>query len=151
MMMLYGPWVATIFFLIIGLIFTIVSSIFGVLNAFGSPIETIVGVYGLFAWNAIAGINYFLVICIWAGEFHAHLAENAPISQILRDGEDRHWSSKGKSQLGYSYWLVLVSFFCHLINVALVGYFIYNKYKPKRKVLKLGDTSAPGPDTVILY
>jgi hypothetical protein len=45
----------TIFFLILALVFTGVSMLFGALNAFSNPIQTIFSVYGLVVWNALAG------------------------------------------------------------------------------------------------
>ncbi len=48
-------WTMTILFLVVGVIFTVVSSIFGVMNAFSNPISTILSVYGLVLWNGIAG------------------------------------------------------------------------------------------------
>lgn len=123
-MMNKGTWASTIAFLIIGLVFTVVASIFAALNAFSNPIETIVGVHGLIAWNAIAGtqsiyhlfllkklftfdflaFNYFLAICIYAGEYGSSLTEYAPISNVIREGTDLNWDCSGTSDLGYSYW-----------------------------------------------
>jgi hypothetical protein len=50
-----GPYVATIVFVVFGLIMTLVSSGFGAYNAFSSPIEMIVGVHGLVIWHGSAG------------------------------------------------------------------------------------------------
>ena len=124
-MMSKGTWASTVAFLIIGLIFTIVSSIMGGLNAFSNPIEWIVGVHGLLIWNSVAGeyrlanihnlmnivygtlfilaFCYFLVMCCFGGEFNSNLRKVAPISELLRSG-DNIWNTKGQASLGYSYW-----------------------------------------------
>lgn len=52
--MTYGPYVSTIFFVILGLFFTIISAIFSFFNVAHTPIELIFGSHGLVAWNAIA-------------------------------------------------------------------------------------------------
>ena len=53
-LMKYGTYVSTIFFLSLGLLFTIVAQIFSVLNVCHTPIDLIYGTHGLVAWNAIA-------------------------------------------------------------------------------------------------
>ena len=66
MMMKKATWGASVAFLVIGLIFTLVSSIMGGLNAFSNPIEWIVGVHGLLIWNSIAGTWLYIVKVITA-------------------------------------------------------------------------------------
>ena len=96
----------SISFLVIGLIWTIVSIIFGVLNAFSNPIRWIVSYYGLLIWNGIACFAYFVTVCTFAGEFNGRLKKSAPISDVVRRDEEGEvaWDSKGQAQLGYSYW-----------------------------------------------
>ena len=50
-----GTWISTIMFLLLGILFTVVCSVFGVMNAFSNPINTLFSVYGLVLWNGIAG------------------------------------------------------------------------------------------------
>lgn len=102
-MMRNGTCSATLAFAIIGLVFTVVAAIFAALNSFSTPIGNITGVNGLVAWNAIAALCYFLVICIFAGEFGANLKKDAPISQVIRYGVVE-WKSDDMASLGYSYW-----------------------------------------------
>ena len=54
----YGTYVSTIFFLSLGLLFTIVSQISSVFNTCHTPIDLIYGTHGLVAWNAIASKYY---------------------------------------------------------------------------------------------
>lgn len=54
-MMSHSSWGATVAFLVIGVVFTLVASVMGGLNAFSNPIEMIVGVHGLLIWNSVAG------------------------------------------------------------------------------------------------
>ena len=53
-LMKYGTYISTIFFLSLGLLFTIVAQIFSVLNVCHTPIDLIYGTHGLVAWNAFA-------------------------------------------------------------------------------------------------
>ena len=53
-LMRYGTYVSTIFFLSLGLLFTVISQIFSVFNVCHTPIDLIYGTHGLMAWNAIA-------------------------------------------------------------------------------------------------
>ena len=54
--MRHGQFSAAVSFLFIGLLFTIVATIFGVLNAFSNPIEFITGIDGLIIWHDVAGM-----------------------------------------------------------------------------------------------
>ena len=57
-LMQYGTYVSTIFFLSLGLLFTIISQISSVFNTCHTPIDLIYGTHGLVAWNAIASKYY---------------------------------------------------------------------------------------------
>ena len=50
-----GSRITTIFLVILGLLFTVASVIFGSLNAFSNPIQTVMAVPGLLVWNGVAG------------------------------------------------------------------------------------------------
>lgn len=54
-----STWLLSIFFLILGVLFTVGCSILGAVNAFSNPIQTILSVYGLVLWNGVAGGSSF--------------------------------------------------------------------------------------------
>lgn len=54
-MLRFGSFVSTIFFIFVGLVFTVVTFVFSAINSFSNPIETIRGVHGLVVWNGVAG------------------------------------------------------------------------------------------------
>ena len=61
-LMKYGTYISTIFFLSLGLLFTIVAQIFSVLNVCHTPIDLIYGTHGLVAWNAFASKSQHQVL-----------------------------------------------------------------------------------------
>ena len=101
-----GSYVSTIMFLVIGIAWTIVSAIFGTLNAVSNPISWIMTYNGLLIWNGAAAFCYLLTISIFGGEYNARLKNSAPISQIVRLGplDQPDWESNKIGTLGYSYW-----------------------------------------------
>lgn len=50
-----GLWASTIAFICLGLVMAVMGAFFAVLNTAGNPVEPILGILGLFIWNAIAG------------------------------------------------------------------------------------------------
>lgn len=101
-----GSYVTTIMFLVIGILWTIVSAIFGTLNAFSNPISWIMTYNGLLIWNGAAALCYLICISIFGGEYSARLKNSAPISQMVRLGPlgVPDWESENIGTLGYSYW-----------------------------------------------
>lgn len=137
--------------LILGLIFTLLAGILGVFNAFSNPIEWYTGVYGLLVLHSISAFLYLLVTALYGGLFDQQLKNNAPISDVIRFDFTNNWNSNKGSSLGYSYWLVFLSFFLHIVALALVGYFIYKKYKPKRRVTEVATEQKKADHTTMLF
>jgi len=55
-----GLWASTIAFIGLGLLMAVVGAFFAVLNTAGNPVEPLLGILGLFIWNAIAGKTHRL-------------------------------------------------------------------------------------------
>ena len=102
-LMRYGTYVSSILFLVLGCIFTVISGIFSFVNVCHTPIELIYGAHGLILWNAIASLSYFLVICIFGGEFGQRLSNGAPISDLARPKAQEYLWQSDSEKLGYSY------------------------------------------------
>ena len=68
-LMKYGTYVSTIFFLSLGLLFTIISQISSVFNTCHTPIDLIYGTHGLVAWNAIASKYTMAKMTLKKGSF----------------------------------------------------------------------------------
>lgn len=50
-----GIWVSCLLFLAVALLAGVLAAVFAVINATTNPVEPIVGVFGLYVWNSIAG------------------------------------------------------------------------------------------------
>ena len=138
--MKYGFYVTTIFFLIFGLIFTVVSEIFSFVNVCHTPVELIYGVDGLFLWNLIACLSYFLAMVIYGADFASR--NIGPISDFARPQDSNYQWETSSRHLGYSYWLIFVNFFLHGLNSVLCGYYVYKRYKPRQKNREIGVDSS---------
>ncbi len=57
-LMRYGTYVSTVFFLILALVFTLITAVFSFVNVCHTPVELIYGVQGLVAWNTIASMTF---------------------------------------------------------------------------------------------
>lgn len=57
--LLYGVWIATIGCLAVGLLFSVLSAIFAVLNTATNQYLLLTGLPGLYLWNALACEYYF--------------------------------------------------------------------------------------------
>ena len=100
-----GPYISTVFFMTLGLLFTIISGIFSFINVSHAPVELIYGTHGLVAWNIIASLCYFLVLCLFGGLYDQKLSILAPISDLIRPARsDLGWNSDGMASLAYSFW-----------------------------------------------
>ena len=78
-LMQYGTYVSTIFFLSLGLLFTIVSQISSVFNTCHTPIDLIYGTHGLVAWNAIASKYVLTYLLCKIGESYTILISHLVI------------------------------------------------------------------------
>ena len=54
-LMSFGLWLFTVLSIGIAIFFTIISSIFAIINTVFTPIEVVTGIRGLFLWNGFAG------------------------------------------------------------------------------------------------
>lgn len=155
-LMKYGTYVSTIFFLSLGLLFTIVSQISSVFNTCHTPIDLIYGTHGLVAWNAIASLSYFLVLCIWGAEIDQRISSSAPISDMARpppklDASLGLWTNESQAP-GYSYWLIFANFLVHALNCGMVSFYIYKKYKPRQTNKEVGiDVNGKAKDTAMIF
>jgi hypothetical protein len=50
-----GLWVSCILFLILALLAGVLAAAFAVVNTITNPVQPIMGVFGLYVWNSIAG------------------------------------------------------------------------------------------------
>ena len=78
-LMKYGTYVSTIFFLSLGLLFTIISQISSVFNTCHTPIDLIYGTHGLVAWNAIASKYVLTYLLCKIGESYTILISHLVI------------------------------------------------------------------------
>jgi len=55
-----GLWASTIAFIGLALLMAVLGAFFAVINTAGNPVEPIMGILGLFIWNAAAGKLFFI-------------------------------------------------------------------------------------------
>nr|XP_045606892.1 uncharacterized protein LOC123763666 [Procambarus clarkii]XP_045606893.1 uncharacterized protein LOC123763666 [Procambarus clarkii]XP_045606894.1 uncharacterized protein LOC123763666 [Procambarus clarkii]XP_045606895.1 uncharacterized protein LOC123763666 [Procambarus clarkii]XP_045606897.1 uncharacterized protein LOC123763666 [Procambarus clarkii]XP_045606898.1 uncharacterized protein LOC123763666 [Procambarus clarkii]XP_045606899.1 uncharacterized protein LOC123763666 [Procambarus clarki len=121
----YGLWMGTIVCLSLGMLFAVVGALFAVINTATTPVEAITGVPGLYLWNALAALFNIICVILWAVQFHQHLSGNV----LLYDAQDG-WTTDGMGVYGYSYWLVVVAIFVHVVNIGII---FMGTHEPKVK------------------
>lgn len=99
--LIFGVWVATIGCLSVGLLFSILSAIFAVLNTATNQYLTLTGLPGLYLWNALACSMHLTAIILWGVQFAQKLQFNVMTRKEVTEGR---WSSANMAWLGYSYW-----------------------------------------------
>lgn len=108
----------SLMFLSLGLVFSLMALTCSCINLRWHPVERIFNIYGLYIWNSIAAGCYFWSVALWAALFGNHLRYNIAITDTLR--QQLKFTSEGYARLGYSYYLVIVIIFLHIINLTLL-------------------------------
>lgn len=116
-----GLWLTTVIFLSFSCIFAVVSSFFSMLNIFWRPFRTLTTPYGLYIWNGIAAIICVLTMIFWISLHFIFITKNVAVTDTLTI-EMKRYSSKGLASLGFSFWIIIVSVFCHIGNIGLIYY-----------------------------
>jgi hypothetical protein len=141
-----GLWITTVIFLALSSIFALLSAFFSMINILCNPIQMLMSTFGLYIWNGLAAILCSLTMIIWSSQFAIFISKNIAITSTLRT--TAHYSSNGFAQLGFSYWILIVSIFCHLINVGLVYYRNYLlEREPKPSVINVSKNDS----TIFVY
>jgi hypothetical protein len=141
-----GLWLTTVIFLALSSLFTLISAFFSMINIMCNPIQYLTSTYGLYVWNGIAAFLCFLTMIFWTSLFGIFLSKNIAITDTLRNVS--RYTSDGLAQFGFSFWILIVSIFCHLINIGLVYYRNYLlQHQPKPSVI----TVHKNDSTILVY
>ncbi|XP_005094092.2 uncharacterized protein LOC101854007 [Aplysia californica] len=112
-------YVTSLVMLVLALVSGLVTIGFTVFNVFGRPIETITGPSGLFVWNTLSLLFVLVGIGVYLGLFLSQLKKN-----VLTEGQNNSLTSEDRSDLDYSFYMVVGSagaFFQNLILLAISG------------------------------
>ncbi|XP_033632863.1 clarin-1-like [Asterias rubens] len=112
-----GYPIACFIFLIIAIIFALVSTIFGLVNTLTVPIETIHGVMGLYLWNAVGAAACLIAWVVYLILYLSQLTRNVLNKEDMGSPNNFRTTSVN---FGFSFWLVVVSFFLFLLNILFV-------------------------------
>lgn len=145
-----GLWLSTVIFLSFTCIFALVSGFFSMLNIFWRPYRTLTSVFGLYIWNGIATALCFLTIIFWMSLHLIFITNNIAITDTLR--VTTLYTSDGLASLGFSFWILLISIFCHVANMGLVYYRSYRlQHQPKPSVIDIKNKKSDHTDGPIGY
>lgn len=115
-----GLWLTTVVFLLLTITFASLSGLFSILNIWYNPVQFIFGAHGLYVWNGISLGFCCLTMIFWSSLYGIFISKNIGITDTLRS--TAHFSSNGLAHLGFSFWILVVTIVCHLVNVGLVYY-----------------------------
>lgn len=141
-----GLWLTTVIFLAATIAFASLSALFSLINVWYNPVRFLLGVFGLYVWNGLAVSFCCLTMIFWVSQFSIFVSNNIGITDTLRS--TAHYTSKDLASLGYSFWLLLVTIVCHLINIALV---YYRNYLLQREPKAPAITVNKNDSTLLVY
>lgn len=141
-----GLWLTTVVFLSLTVAFASLSGIFSLINIWWNPVRFLFGVFGLYVWNGITIVLCSLTMIFWSSLYLIFISNNIGIPDTLRSVS--HYSSKDLSGLGFSYWLLLVTVACHLLNIGLV---YYRNYLVQREPRAPAITVNKNDSTILVY
>lgn len=110
--------ICSVMFLCLGLVFSVMAFVCSCINLKWHPVERIFNIFGLYIWNAITAGCCFWSVALWGVMFGNHLRHNVAVTDTLR--QQLNFKSDGYASLGYSYYLIIVIIFLHIINLALL-------------------------------
>ena len=122
-------WISTIVCCSLALFSTLVSSVFSLLNIFVSTNRTMNGPISMYLWNSIAGLFHVMSLLLFTLEFHLFIKKNI----LTKDEIEAGWTSTNRAHLSWSFYMLLVSVFLILVNIAL----IYGTVRLKRSFVDL--------------
>ncbi|KAM9853344.1 clarin-1 [Aulostomus maculatus] len=134
-----GLHVTVIFFCGVVVLFSSVATGFFFFNAFGRPYETLQGPMGLYLWTFICGLCSCLVMILFASEVKLH-----HLSQRIANFNEVTFDFQTHSErYDRSFWLFLLVFLLHGINILLIRLAgVQFPFQGKKEV----DLSAGGAD-----
>lgn len=110
-------WISTVLCCSLALFSTVISGIFSLLNVFLSPNRVMNGPISMYLWSGISGLFHVLALIIFTVEFHLFIKKNVLTKEELEAG----WVSTNRAQLSWSFYLLLISVFLIIINIAFIN------------------------------
>ncbi|XP_007900660.1 clarin-1 [Callorhinchus milii] len=96
--------------------FALLAAAFSVVNAFGSPYETLHGTTGLYLWNFIAGCCGLLVMILFAAEVKVQRLSE----RIANHREEQFVFLTRAEAFSFSFWLLSVCASLHCASACLL-------------------------------
>ncbi|XP_015917586.1 uncharacterized protein [Parasteatoda tepidariorum] len=143
----FNSWVVTISSLSLAAMFAITGGVFAIVNAIRNSAELVFGFLGIGIWNTFGAICSMVSFLSWILLYLQKFRKNV----MTREELDQHWVSEYRACVGYSFYLVVVSMFLFLLNVALISTIIKQPWVDRklrselRKKLSSGKYVAHSP------
>ncbi|NXI31625.1 CLRN1 protein, partial [Sterrhoptilus dennistouni] len=110
--------VSVILFCSVLIVFALVAAGFFMLNAFGSPYETLHGPVGLYLWSFISCSCGCLIMILFSSEVKIH-----HLSEKIANFKEGTFTFKTHSeQFADSFWTILVCSLVHFLNALLIRF-----------------------------
>ncbi|KAG5677466.1 hypothetical protein PVAND_007224 [Polypedilum vanderplanki] len=114
-------------------IIALISAFFSMLNILCNPVNLLTSTFGLYIWNGIGASLSAIIMIIWSSFFAISFRKNIAITETLKS--TGRYSSDGLANFGFSFWILIASVLCHLINIGLVYYRNYLlQHEPQQPV-----------------
>ncbi|XKL66405.1 hypothetical protein PGB90_009825 [Kerria lacca] len=140
--LVYSLWLSTIIGLSLGLLFSVISAIFSLINTATTPISALTGIAGLYLWNILAVLFEMVAISIWIYQFCVKLQHN----MLTLNDRKLAWTTEGMAHLSYSFWFVIIGAIIQIINLVIICYATSNKTKNTSPIIE-----EKGNGAIMLY
>lgn len=135
-----GIWVTTILFLVVSMLFGLISSGLSFYNTNINPIQVYLSIYGLFLYNAIALFSLIIAMMVWGVFYNLSIYHDVAIFDTLTGAME----SDKTAYLGYSYWLNIAPLILYMMSIAVLFLRQYLISKdPGHKIVQRQDDGDP--------
>jgi len=112
----FGLWITSVSAISGAIVSTLIGAFMSIVNTAITPVQPMAARAGLFVFNIASLLLVTTGAVAWIVHFYLRMARNI----LVQEDRDNHWSSEGHAHLGYSFWFVIGSAFCHAINIVLL-------------------------------
>ncbi|XP_030754580.1 clarin-2 [Sitophilus oryzae] len=112
----YWFWIGTIGALCLGLLFSLLSAVFAVINTATTTHRYLAGLSGLILWNFLTFFTSLCGIGLWIAQYYTTIQYNV----LTREDRNNEWTSEGMAELSFSFWFVVGAACAAFVNIIII-------------------------------
>ncbi|KAF7282245.1 uncharacterized protein LOC143200086 isoform X1 [Rhynchophorus ferrugineus] len=112
----YWFWIGTVAALCSGLLFSLLSAVFAVINTVKTMHRCLTGLSGLILWNFLTCLSSVCGIGLFIAQYYTTIQYNV----LTREDRANEWTSEGMAEFSYSFWFVVGAACAAFVNIIVV-------------------------------